>query len=343
MPSLTQLPTEIRQQILLLVLPDTHQVESAVPKQFIQLFHVNQRLRLDMGAVAGIWTPLHYISSPCTLTSRAPRTRGWNLNRICLDLFSTSFLGRIVNRYSTGPPTNNHRYLHPELIAFWTNAVPFLPKDIREVWLDVTPAPAEKRMHHPTWRECGPPWFDLFVHSDHASRRFLGGHIQDMAALARKIDDHCGGRVEIKLSGTLSVKSAFFVEAVGQGIDKEWEFVGTWVTNEDVLAAAVSSQLSCPMARKKGWCGTHPLAWLGNVAWSKETGDAYARLADQGFDRMLVGDIKRLAKLCDGEGVVVLPPDSILRMTFQHRVAVDLGLKTVEAGEGSDKHVVVRR
>ncbi|KZM26660.1 uncharacterized protein EKO05_0008760 [Ascochyta rabiei] len=340
MPSLTQLPAEMRQQILLLVLPDTHRVESAVPIQFIQLFHINQRLRLDMVAVAGIWTPIHYISSPCTLTARSPRTRGWNLNRICLDLFSTSFLGRIVNRY---PNAHHPNYLHPELIALWNNAVPFLPKDVEEVWLGVTPAPAEKRVHHPTWQECGPRWIDVFVHNDHASQRFLGGHIQDVAALVKKIDDHYEGCVSIKLSGRLSVKSAFFVEAIGQEVEKDLEFVGRWVSNEEAPGAAVSSQLLCPMARKKRRCGTHLLAWLGNVAWSKEAGDAYAGLADQGFDRMLMEDIKGIAKLCDGEGMIVLLPGNILRRAFQHRVAADLGLKTVEVSEGSDRHVVVRR
>jgi hypothetical protein len=97
------------------------------------------------------------------------------------------------------------------------------------------------------------------------------------------------------------------------------------------------------MAREKGRCGTHPLAWLGNVAWSKETGDAYAGLAGQGFDWTLIEDIKKVAKLCDGEDMIVLLPERTLRRGFQHQVAADLGLKTVEVGEGIDRHVVVRR
>lgn len=167
--------------------------------------------------------------------------------------------------------------------------------------------------------------------------------MQDVAALVRKIEDHCGGRVSIKFSGKLSVKSAFFVEAVGQEIDKHLEFVGRWVSNGDALAAAVSSRLLCPMVWRKGRCGTHSLAWLGNVAWSRETGVAYAGLADQGFDSALVEDIERVAKLCDGNGVIVFPPESSLRRAFQHQVAADLGLKTVDIGDGSDRHVVVRR
>ncbi|KAF3043006.1 hypothetical protein E8E12_010054 [Didymella heteroderae] len=344
MPSLTELPTELRQQILLLVLPKTNRVESAVPTQFIHLFHINQRLRADMSAVSSIWTPIHYISHPSSLTSCAPRTRGWNCSRICLDLFYTCFLGRIMNRYNNRGAAFSG---HPELLLDWDNAVPFLPDDVREIWLDVTPAPVDKREPHHKWRECGPPWFDLFVHGDAAAKRFLGGHVQEVAALVKRLDDRYGGRVSIRLSGRLSEKSAFFVEAVCQDVGRELEFVGTWVSNEDALSAFVSSRLSCRMVRKAGRCGTHTntFAWLASVAWSRETGNVYTQLEDRGFDWELLESLKIIASFRDGNDecamLASLRDDSI--RTFQHQVAADLGLSTVEMGDGDDRHVVVRR
>jgi hypothetical protein len=345
MPSLTELPTELRQQILLLALPETNRVELAVPTQFIQLFHINQCLRHDMKAITPIWTPIHYISHPSTLTSRAPRTRGWNCSRVCLDLFYTSFLGRIVHRHQ-----DPSRHSHPELLIDWINAVPFLPEDVDEVWLDVTPAPVDKREPHPTWRECGPPWFDLFIHSDFAAMRFLGAHVEDVAVLVKTIDQHYGGRVRINLSGRLSEKSAYFVESVSLSADRKLEFVGTWVSNEDAFVAFMSSKFSCPMMQATGRCGTHALAWLGTVGWSRETGNMYAELVNEVSEWLLVGDVKQIAKLRNvvdavesgTERMVVLPPAGGLRRSFQHRVAADLGLTTVEAGERHDRHVVVR-
>lgn len=344
MPSLTELPTELRQQILLLALPETNRVESVIPTQFIHLFHINQCLRQDMSAVAPIWTPIHYISQPSTLTSCAPRTRGWNCSRICLDVFYAAFLGRIETRFWThGSP--NHK--HAELVLDWINAVPFLPQEVEEVWLDVTPAPAEKRVPHPRWRECGPPWFDLFLHGDLPARRFLGGHVQDVAELVRKLDERYGRRLSVKFSGRLSVKSEFFVQAVGQEVGREIEFVGSWVSNEGVLGAAVSSRLLCSMAREHGHCGSHVLAWLSGVAWSREAGDVYADLVGPGrvHEVLVIGDVEAIANFfkSEGEGMAMQPLGNELRRTFQQRIAVDMGLRAVETGEDDDKHVVVSR
>lgn len=225
--------------------------------------------------------------------------------------------------------------------------MPFLPDDVRDVWLDVTPAPVDKREPHPTWRECGPPWLDLFVHGDAAARRFLGGHVHDVAALVERLDERYGGRANVRLSGRLSEKSTFFIEALGREVGREMEFVGTWVSDEDALAAFVSSRFTCAMVREKGRCGTHSsaFAWLADVAWSRETGSVYTELADQGGEWFLQEALKRVAKFCDSkdESLVLASPSSDLRRMFQHRIAADLGLKTVEAGDGDDRHVVVRR
>lgn len=329
-----------------MALPETNRVEFAVPTQFIHLFHINQRLRADMSAVASIWTPIHYISHPTSLTGCAPRTRGWNCSRICLDLFYTSFLGRIANRYTYRGPTS---FLHPELLEDWINAVPFLSDDVTEIWLDVTPAPVDKREPHPKWLYCGPPWLDLFVHGDAAARRFLGGQVQEITALVQRLDERYGGRVKIRLCGRLSEKSKFFVEAVGQEIGREMEFVGSWVEDEDALKAFVKSWSTCPMVTKEGRCGTHSnaFAWLAGVAWSRETSSVYTEIADRGVEVFCRESLKDIARFCGSEDECVVLAASASRRdlvrTFQHRIAADLSLKTVEAGEGDDRRVVVRR
>lgn len=225
--------------------------------------------------------------------------------------------------------------------------MPFLPDDVRDVWLDVTPAPVDKREPHPKWRGCGPPWLDLFVHGDAAARRFLGSHVHDVAALVERLDERYGGRANIRLSGRLSEKSAFFVEAVGREVGRVMEFVGTWVSNEDALAAFALSRFTCPMARKEGGCGTHSndFAWLADVAWSRETGNVFTELADQGGEWFLQDTLKIIARFCGSkdESLVFVPPRSDLKRMFQHQIAAILGLETVEVGEGNDRHVVVRR
>ncbi|KAJ4992787.1 hypothetical protein SVAN01_01833 [Stagonosporopsis vannaccii] len=238
MPPLTQLPTELRHHILLLALPSINRVESPAPIH--HLSHINQLLRHDMRAIAPLWVPTHYISFPSSLTSRFPPTRGYNLTRICLDLFSSSFLGRIMWRF---PVQNPSTYTHPELIAAWTAAVPFLSAQVKEVWLDVTPAPAEMRQVHAA--------LDVFVGTEYAAMRFLQGHVGDVAALVTRIHEHYEGRVRVRLTGRLSTKSAFFINAVGGKIGRELEYTGSWASSDEArcprLGEAVTQETLCPL------------------------------------------------------------------------------------------------
>jgi len=67
-----------------------------------------------------------------------PRILDWKFDRICLDLFYTSDIKRMICIcYCYSPET----WTHPELVAAWADAVPLLPNGVKEVWLDVTPAP----------------------------------------------------------------------------------------------------------------------------------------------------------------------------------------------------------
>ena len=103
------------------------------------------------------------------------------------------------------------------------DAVPHLPKDAKDVWLDVTPVPAAKRNQHRLMA-------NQVMHDKCASQKFLSGHVRDVAVLVRKVDEHhCGGTrvVLIVLMRRLSTKSAFFVELVNAWAEKDLEFVGS--------------------------------------------------------------------------------------------------------------------
>lgn len=209
--------------------------------------------------------------------------------------------------------------------------------------LDVTPAPAETRQLRAA--------LDEFVTADYAARRFLRGHIDDVAMLVARIEQHYGGRVQVRLTGRLSTKSAFFVRAVRRKVGREVEYMGQWVSIEEArcarLGAAVARETLCPLVRQGGRCKTHRLGWVSGVIWSWKTGMVYERVAGEGLGLAVVQDVKKIARLRDGggggsESVLVFAPAQKSRRAFQHRVAADLGLRTVEAGGETCRHVVVR-
>lgn len=338
--SLLYLPTELRQQILSLALPDTNRIGSFWPAQILSLFHINQRIRQEMDAVIGMWSPLHYVSTPSFLTNPQPQPLGQpKVERICLDLFHESEANRIMwSCYCSDPST----WTHPELIAAWAGAVPLLPKCVSEVWLDVTPAPAKKR-------EQNCLALNRFVHGKCASRKFLAGHVRDVAALVRSIDEYYNGRVSVVVTGRLSTKSAFFVEGVSVASGRDVEFVGEWVSSDDARFARIGEAVQRMTSRRQTWqgkrCGEmHPLAWLRDVVWDEKSRFVFARAAHAYQEGAVVDDLRRIAEFKVGQSEeLLLPPAGSLRRAFQHRTAADLDLKTVGEGDGDDRHVVVRR
>jgi hypothetical protein len=335
MSRLTQLPTELRQQILLLALPDTNRIGSST--QVLRLFHIDKLLREDMATVVALWSPLHYISHPTALSSPMPRTLNWKIDRICLDLFYTSDIKRMACIcYCYGPET----WTHPELIAAWADAVPLLPAGVKEVWLDVTPAPAEKRNKHRMI-------LNLWVNDRRVSEAFLGGHVDDVAALVKRIDQHYGGSAQVLLTGTLTPRCQWYLPEVNEMVGREMKFQGTSVSAEEARFASIDDGVRRITSRKKEWQGKrrgdrHPLSWLHVVTWDERTKFLYAALAFEGMETAALDDLKKIADFRDGEGELALPPTSKMRRAFQHRVAADMGgLKTVGVGEGDDRHVVV--
>lgn len=336
MASLIQLPTEIRQQILTLALPYTSHIDSF--KQVLQLFHINRRLRSDMGPVIDVWSPMTYVYTPSELSRSAPRPLNWRLDRICLDLFHESERDRIgCTCYCLG----ESKYSHHELIAAWADAVSLLPKNVKQLWLDVTPAPTDRRtLNQFTLRR--------FVHNKCAAKVFLGCHVQDVAALIKSIERHYDGSVQVALTGTLSTHSTFFVDSMSEEIGRQLEFVGSWVAPEDARFEKISDAVLRLTSAKRGWPGKkrgekHRLVWLRDVVWMNKTKFLFARLAKDGLEATVMEDVRRMAEFRADEGKVelALPSSSSLRRAFQHSVAADLGLKTASDGVGEDRHVVV--
>ena len=121
----------------------------------------------------------------------------------------------------------------PELIEVRAAAVPNLPKCLVEIWLDVTPAPAATRKQHHLI-------LNQFVRDKCASQRFLGGHVQEVAALLRRIDEYYCERTRIILTGRLSTKGASFVDLVSVGAGNGLEFVRKWVSNDEARFVSIN-------------------------------------------------------------------------------------------------------
>ncbi|KAH6643510.1 hypothetical protein C7974DRAFT_381692 [Boeremia exigua] len=244
-------------------------------------------------------------------------------------------------RFGDHNPAN---YTHPELVATWYCAVPFLDPGVRELWIDITPAPVDKR---------GRPQalLDVFVSEEFSAMRFLNGHVKDVTLLITRIDRHYEGRVRVRLTGRLSTKSLVFVKAVRSQLGRELEYEGTWISADDArrarLGAVVAQETLCTLTRAGGRCAAHTLAWLSGVSWSMKTGIIYVKLAEKGLGYAVMQELKKMGQLRahiggTKEGVLVLPPAHRLRRAFQHQVAADLGLQTAEA-DGKDSRYVIAR
>jgi hypothetical protein len=341
MVKLTGLPRELRQQILLLALPNTNRTDSHI--QVLQLFHINHIIRQDMAEVLKIRSPLRSMSSPGALPSPPPPTLAWTDDRICLDLFHSSPVDRTTEwpDYCGRP----RMLTNPEHFAAWADAVPLLPDSVKQVWLDVTPAPGSKRKQHPLT-------LNRYVHNKGNSEKFLLKHVGDVAALVGEIDRRYGGRVEVVLTGTVSQRSDGFLMGVDELVGRELEFQGTVLRSVDARFAKIVEGVRERTSTRVTWHGRrqgdkHPLVWLCDVSLGAETAVLFAQLVHEFLDeeRMLLDDVFKIAgfraDFPDGEGELVLPPTGNSRRKFQHFVAEDLSLKALEVGEGGDRHVVV--
>lgn len=89
------------------------------------------------------------------------------------------------------------------------------------------------------------------MHDKCASQKFLAGHVQDVAASIRSVDEHHGGCASVVLTGSLSTKSVFFIDNVSAAVGRELRFVGTWMSSEDARFAKISAAVAHATSTKR--------------------------------------------------------------------------------------------
>ncbi|KAH7384208.1 hypothetical protein DE146DRAFT_218005 [Phaeosphaeria sp. MPI-PUGE-AT-0046c] len=343
MPSLVDLPTELRQRIFSLVFPDVRNVCKWFSREISTLLHINHQFRADAAELIRSWSPIHYLSNPGHLQS-GKILKSYRLNdknytpqvqRICLDLFHDGDADHMSWTCYCVHPSN---WSHPELIAAWTDAVPSLPLDnITEVFLDITPAPYSKRVPFAP-RIIANPWL-----KDHRVKNFLNCHVVDVGGLILAIHAHYKDRLIVKLTGTLHAKSQSYIDALRRRTGVELEYVGKWITSQEARFAKIETAVTRIVVRKGQRVR---LAWVEEIKWSKETRWTYAKVADSGEEQCAIDDLKALVefRMDEGRDVLEFAPANPERRAFQHRAAIDLRcLRTESEGEEGERHVVVRR
>lgn len=343
MPPLLDLPTELRQRIISLVLPNTATICKCFSRDVLRLLHINHRIRIDTCELLRLWSPIHYLSKPGQLHDGA-LLHSYSLNnelytpkiqRICLDLW---YYGEESRMTWTCYCVHHENWTHPELIAGWNDAVPSMPvENVTEVYLDITPAPWYKREPH-THRIIANPWL-----RDNRLRNFLSNHILDVTDLIFKIHAHYQNRLQVKLTGTLHVKAQYYIDMLRRRTGVELEYVGRWITNQEARYAKIGTAVTRIVWRKGQ---SARLAWVQDIKWTKEAKGTYAQVADEDGEECVIDDLKALVefKMDDGKEEMKFEPVRPLRRAFQHRAASDMGgLKTESEGEGAERFVVVRK
>ncbi|KAH7067435.1 hypothetical protein BKA63DRAFT_117965 [Paraphoma chrysanthemicola] len=391
MPSLTTLPTELRRLILSSLLPETHSLPFPIrsttptpfPRAILNILHTNHLLRADTSHLLSTWSPIWSIPSPIYLTTPNPNFDNndnatqssksnlstWlpstnlegtrktpRLERICLDVWHESDRNRITwTCFCVG----EDNWTHHDLVAAWASAISYLPRPprgssagVKEVYLDITPAPAALRDKH---RIAVYP----LLH-DKRVQTFLTCHIEDVDNLVRWIHCYYDAKVEVKLIGTLSVRSAFYPDAIVASVfmAEVWcEWVGTLIPVHVGRFHKLSTSVhrlvhtrDVGQASKRG--EVHPWKELEGVEWGRDMTWQWAVVADMdgdegGVDRC-VDDLKRIAEFAWGKEEIGLAEMEMdrggnVRRKLQHLLARDIGLTTQSVDEGEERRVTVRR
>ncbi|OAG11384.1 uncharacterized protein CC84DRAFT_1211045 [Paraphaeosphaeria sporulosa] len=346
MPTFCDLPTELRQRILALAMPELNYIRKPWPRSMFNLMHVNQQLRSDMGFVIDSWSPIHYVSHSQEILQiqdlsikLCGRRRSPKFERIRLDIFHSADASVMRDtcyyRY--------HDYFgEADYWQKWNNAIAKLPLSASEVSIDITPAPAELRNRHDLE-------LNSFVH-DRRVKHFLESLSAEVADLIRLLNEHYPGRHSMRATGKLSVKCTFFISALERESGVPIEFDGIWVSGEDsrfadinLAARQVARTGVGRKAERKG--AKNPLAWLRDVQWSRQTSWTFAKVAQHGEEEAAVQELRVLADFAKEGGKELLEMDPVggVRRALQHRMAEDLGLKTSSEGDDPERRVVVTK
>ncbi|KAK0615546.1 hypothetical protein DIS24_g11710 [Lasiodiplodia hormozganensis] len=357
MATLTDLPQELRQRILLTaVQQEDRLVGSKWPKAIIALLHVCKTLRRDMPWVLDQWTPLRHLQRPSDLTT-APSLSidgvacGPFLTKpaetLYIDLFHDTLAANI--RKATWNPLDDGVEMHQALVDAWRDAVPQLPMDKGLVVLDATPAPGWTREGHDDTLE------GLLMGG---GQPFLAYHIDGIVDLVRCIYQHYAGNVEVMLAGrydTFNIQSllriCFLLRDFGiklpQG--RQVKFTKSSQVRRKMILYAVNN-----LAPRKGtlevedWSQAMRLAPLRKVRWSEKSVRLFPDLIFIASMDELTDDMRKLAEvMVDEHGSTV----TITEWTQLHHsrrrlircLARDMGLRVKSEGKGEDKYVVISK
>ncbi|KAL1595152.1 hypothetical protein SLS60_009840 [Paraconiothyrium brasiliense] len=301
----------------------------------LNLMHINEQFRSDMGFVIDSWSPIHVVAHPEDIPQIQEqfimlheRRHSPKIERICLDVFHSSETSQMM---TTGGWLGQHYFCKPGYWRSWEEAIPKLPPSAKEIWFDLTPAPADMRNRHGLT-------INPFVH-DKRTQQFLEAHSSEVARLIWLVNKRYSGCITIRATGRLSERSTFFITALQIESGIPVEFDGVWVSGEDTVFADINllaRQIARTGVGRKAERRGAPnrLAWLRNVKWSRQTSWTYAKVAHAGEMEAAVQDLRNLVDFAKEEGEENLEMDAVdsVRRALQHRMAEDLGLKTVSEG-----------
>jgi hypothetical protein len=135
---------------------------------------------------------------------------------------------------------------------------------IQEVYVNITPAPGSSRPKARIGIVTRPFLYDNRV------EKFLRCHVEDFGDLLCVYRAHYQGHIEVKLTGSLSVQSAWYLSSLDQHSDLELPYDGELFTgwepqiqkiHELVDLIVTKKQVTEAMMKHE----THPLTWVRQI------------------------------------------------------------------------------
>jgi hypothetical protein len=348
MSTLTTLPVELRQHILLAAVEEEQIVGHAWPQTLLSLLQTCRLLHDEMRWVLTSWSSSTWVlQKPQDLTgapslSLNEQTFRPPLHHLRISIFHETAI-EVINTACWA--MERLQYVRTGLVQTWIEAVPLLPQGIEEVLLDVTPAPGWMCAPHQKMQ------LDALLLEHRIARYFMNAHVDDFVNLVLKIRGHYAGKVVVKLTGTLSRRSKKFVdEVVSQCEDKfiTVEWAGEYVSEEDGAAAQLqriahelAPEKKTPQMDAEDWQRASRLAFLRDVQWSEKSRRLVAPGEDDDLDD-LKKKINTMAELVVNEShrYLTLPSTEPGYDDLIQNVAQDIGWKTTYEGEGDNRQIL---
>ncbi|KAF2637085.1 hypothetical protein P280DRAFT_472604 [Massarina eburnea CBS 473.64] len=350
MPNFLDLPTELRQTILLYaVQQETYLSGRTYPKTITSLLQTCISLRNDMPWILSSWAPTWYLTHPSDLPSPptisiAGTVYKPTITQLCISVFHDSLL---KNLRKADWATAYAYVTHAELVQAWHTSISQLPlTGIKTIHLDVTPAPGWMRTNHTNA-------LHTILHDNRTAHCFMNDHKYDIGDLIRGIHDHYAGReLSITMTGTLSRRSARFVPAVQNHcqdyhINVSWTgtYIFTYSRALDQAVYTIAPKTRPPALSLEAWSDIMQLAPLRAVNFSSKSGRLFERACDEAGNEAMQHVLRHIVVFwLQDQGLrLPMPPVGNLQRAVIHALVADLGMFTHSEGEGEGRHVVISR